>query len=332
MRKDFIINCSYIDKGKEDEIKSNIQKIEQLYGIKFPSLYKHLVLKYFNFSVSLINKLGEEVEGSFYVKEKEDYYVFSLYNFLNKESDGKVTFYVEWIKELQDEYVPNLVIPFARGAGRDNLYFDFRVDRNNPIIKWGGSEEELINEDDLEDLHFMGIDLDKTLEEKQDEVLYVVANSFEEFLENLVALEHYDYLEYRHDDMRIVEVNISSNYVKEVALEIGSILDINVDINKIEKALENNKTRGREKGCIFLTDKDERKGIYIDCSSENRSKELRKLNSIFVKCLISEVEQVKSILNKWSKLPSEQFYFSSDEDIENWRNGMLGSLSSNNLY
>lgn len=80
--------------------------------------------------------------------------------------------------------LPKKVYPFAINGSGDRFMFDFREDENNPKIVFQNHEdiilESELTEEELEE---------KSLEEWQDETLFFVSASFEEFLNSIQPSE-----------------------------------------------------------------------------------------------------------------------------------------------
>lgn len=168
------LNWNY---GKTIEI-DNIEKTENVIGIKFPLSYRDMILRFDGASLTL--KIGDT----------ERYAKIEIENIgrttvtLKRHKPLNELFNSEMINDFKDsrDVLPNGFVPFANDSGGNEFIFDFSDDKNQPKIYFLHHEESIsMDELDEEDLEIM------TLEDHQKGVLVYIASSFEEFLKKIEA-------------------------------------------------------------------------------------------------------------------------------------------------
>lgn len=140
----------------------------------------------------------------------------------------------------------------------------------------------------------------------------------------------------KYDDMYICSTNIPSEYIIEIALEVGKAMDIKVDEKLIENTCENEFKKGKERVCSFSNSEEYKRYIFLDC----RVTDL--LYRIIVRCTKEESEMVKDALYKWKYIAREEYKqpISKERDsrfcpnlmnYENDKNPAYLSLAKNEL-
>ncbi len=169
-------------RGKQIQLEL-VCEIEKIWNVKFPKEYVEIIQKCDGGRPKINNKHGE-LKSALLDVEKFGPIGPCLLSLSNGNDIKSSTIMVTYNAFKETLPIPEKIFPFADDGGGNHLYFDYRMNENNPSIVFQ-HHEKAISKDDLSEL-----DLKKRpLKEWLNESLYPVADSFEALLEMLYPAE-----------------------------------------------------------------------------------------------------------------------------------------------
>ena len=140
----------------------------------------------------------------------------------------------------------------------------------------------------------------------------------------------YNHLLEKYDDMTLLVTLILPEHTEAVMREIGKAMNIDIDLEEVIWAVENNDIRGINQVCLFEKGRD---FVYIDCGDD--------LHQIIIRCLHSEREKIYDSFYKWVQLRQEAYnqpkgkelidWMHPDDNYEKYKNPLLSNLQYNKL-
>lgn len=173
---------SSIEFSKE-KIERYLRQLEGQWKIKFPEQYVEIVLKNDRALPYIKNEKDEWISGTVLLP-KFGKMMIEMMSLIEIDFDGKSTTSIELSYDALSEALPDQIFPFAQDGSGDKLLFDYRNSYDNPRIVFIDHDdlitEEWLSEEELEE---------KSLEEWQDEKIYLVCNSFNEFINSIEMVD-----------------------------------------------------------------------------------------------------------------------------------------------
>jgi len=105
----------------------------------------------------------------------------------------------------------------------------------------------------------------------------------------------------KYNDLRQYEIYFPGEYSEQIAIDVGKIVDINVDAELITETFQNRKRKGGEESiCLFRDSNDPRCFILVECNPGDW------IQALIVRCSVDKSEGAKNTLLNWYKICREE--------------------------
>lgn len=100
-----------------------------------------------------------------------------------------------------------------------------------------------------------------------------------------------------------------NEYTEDIVIDVGKVANIEIDMERLNTAMQNDGSPGEECVCVFRDLKDKRCFILIDCQNSDY------LYGIVVRCYKKDSDRIKHVLSKWRRSVREDYGQEVQEEL-----------------